>query len=187
MTLRPAVFLDRDGVLNVEVNYLHDPKDLLVIEGVGDAIAAFNRAGLPVIVVTNQAGIGRGYYGLDDYRAVNDAMAAVLALAGAHVDGWYCCPHAPWTVCACRKPRPGLLEQAAAEHGLDLSRSALVGDKESDLLAARAAGCHAVLVRTGYGHEEETRLLQQPPPRPFEACFDSLAAAAPFVLTLCRP
>jgi histidinol-phosphate phosphatase family protein len=157
-----------------------------VIDGVADAIAAFNRAGLPVIVVTNQAGIGRGYYSMDDYRAVNDAMAKIFASGGAHVDGWYCCPHAPWTDCACRKPRPGMLEQAAREHGIDLTRSVLVGDKESDHLAARAYGCGAVLVRTGYGRDEEGRLLQQPAPPPFDACFDSLGAAAPFVVDLCR-
>jgi len=182
---RPAVFLDRDGVLNVEVNYLHDPKDLVVVDGVAEAIATFNRAGLLVIVVTNQAGIGRGYYVIEDYRAVNDAMAKIFASAGAHVDGWYCCPHAPWIDCACRKPRPGMLEQAAREHGIDLTRSALVGDKESDLLAARACGCGAVLVRTGYGRDEEARLLLQHERRPFDACFDSLAVAVPFVLERC--
>jgi len=170
--------------LNVEVNYLHDPAELVLIAGVVEAVASFNRASVPVIVITNQAGVGRGYYTLDDYRAVNAKMAELFAAGGAHVDGWYCCPHAPWSDCPCRKPRPGMLIEAAREHDLDLAGSVLVGDKESDLGAARAVGCRAALVRTGHGRDEEARLMAAGPPTsaPFDRCFDSLAGAAPWVL-----
>ncbi|MGC4069213.1 MAG: HAD family hydrolase [Polyangiaceae bacterium] len=139
--LRPALFLDRDGVLNEEVNYLHDPKDLIMIPGVGEVIAECNRLGVPVIVITNQAGIGRGYYDVAAYESVNRAMAEHLAAVGAHVDAWYFCPHHPTESCTCRKPAPGMLELAARDWQLDLSRSVVVGDKESDLTGRSRRGC----------------------------------------------
>ncbi len=116
--MRPALLLDRDGVINEECEYLHDPEDLVVIPGVAEAIAAINRRRHPVVVVTNQAGIGRGLYGVDAYQAVNRAIAALLGRAGAHIDAWYFCPHLPDAGCACRKPRPGMLLAAARD--LDL-------------------------------------------------------------------
>ena len=157
-SLQPGLLLDRDGVINEEREYLHDPKDLVVIAGVAQAIAAINRRRIPVAVVTNQAGIGRGMYGLDAYHAVNRAIECILAKAGAHIDAWYFCPHVPDAECSCRKPRPGMLLAAAKDLALDLGRSVLVGDKVSDLAAAHAAGCRTVLVRTGYGREVEAEL-----------------------------
>ena len=152
--LRPAVFLDRDGVINVEVSYLGDPAGVQLLPGVTAAIHRLNQAGLPVIVVTNQSGIGRGYYSLDTMTAVHQRMDAELAAAGAHVDALYFCPHRPEDGCSCRKPAPGMLIQAAAELGLDLECSVIIGDKFSDLAAGKAIGCCAVLVLTGHGADE---------------------------------
>jgi D-glycero-D-manno-heptose 1,7-bisphosphate phosphatase len=181
---RPALFLDRDGVVNVEVNYLHRPRDLAMIPGGAGVIAECNRRGVPVLVVTNQAGIGRGLYGADAYASVNQAIAEELARDGARIDGWYCCPHLPGAGCACRKPEPGLLRTAAAEHALDLGRSVMVGDKVSDLGAARAVAARAILVRTGHGREEERRLLAEGRAAMFDACLDSLADARETILAL---
>jgi D-glycero-D-manno-heptose 1,7-bisphosphate phosphatase len=183
---RPALFLDRDGVINAEVDYLGDPRDVALIPGVAGAIAAVNARGVPVVVITNQSGIARGRYGEPDLAAVNARIAEQLAAGGARVDAVYACPHHPGgTVtayaidCRCRKPGPKMLEDAAAALDLDLARSIVVGDKPSDLGAARAAGCAAaVLVRTGYGATTE-RDAPSPPP---DAVFDDLAAAVPWLL-----
>jgi histidinol-phosphate phosphatase family protein len=179
--LRPGLFLDRDGVINEECEYLHDPKDLVVLAGVPEAIAAINRRNIPVVVVTNQSGIGRGMYGADTYHGVNRAIEGLLALAGAHLDAWYFCPHLPDADCACRKPRPGMLRAAAKDLDLDLPGSVLVGDKVSDLEAARAVGARTVLVRTGYGREVEGALAAAGRLALADHVCDSLPAALPYL------
>jgi histidinol-phosphate phosphatase family protein len=168
-------------VINEEREYLHDPKDLIVIAGVAEAIAAINRRRIPVAVVTNQAGIGRGMYGVEAYHAVNRAIDASLARSGAHIDAWYFCPHHPDAECVCRKPKPGMMLAAARDLSLDLGRSVLVGDKVSDLEAARAAGCRTVLVRTGYGREVEAELLATDRLQLADLVSDSLFASLPFL------
>lgn len=180
-SLQPGLLLDRDGVINEECEYLHDPKDLVVIAGVAEAIAAINRRRVPVVVVTNQAGIGRGLYGVDEYHAVNRAIEAILGKAGAHIDAWYFCPHLPDADCPCRKPRPGMLLAAAKDLALHLGRSVLVGDKASDLEAARAAGCRTVLVRTGYGRAVEVELGVTQRLSLADLVSDSLLTALPFL------
>jgi len=177
---RPGLFLDRDGVINEECNYLHDPKDLVMIPGVAQAIAAINRRGVPVIVVTNQAGIGRGYYDVPAYESVNRAITEILAASAARVDAWYFCPHRPDAGCACRKPLPGMLLSAERDLNLDLRRSLLVGDKDSDLQAARAVGARTVLVRTGYGREVERALVAGGSALADHIC-DSLGEALPYL------
>jgi histidinol-phosphate phosphatase family protein len=179
--LRPGLFLDRDGVINEECEYLHDPKDLVVLAGVPEAIAAINRRDIPVVVVTNQSGIGRGMYGAAAYHAVNRAIEGLFALAGAHIDAWYFCPHLPDADCACRKPRPGMLRAAAKDLDLDLPGSVLVGDKVSDLEAARAVGARTVLVRTGYGREVEGELAAAGRLALADHVCDSLPAALPYL------
>ena len=179
--LRPALFLDRDGVLNEEVNYLHDPRDLVMIPGSACVIAECNRRAIPVIVVTNQAGIGRGYYDEAAYLRVNAAMIDQLATEGARIDAWYFCPHHPGANCECRKPKPGMLVRAAEERGLALSQSALVGDKTSDLVAGRAAGLKNVLARTGYGAKEEQELIRQGQQALFDFCIDRLGSFLPYL------
>ncbi len=156
---RPALFLDRDGVIVEEVNYLSDPKDARLVPGAADVIAAANRRGVPVILVTNQSGIGRGYYGWDSFAAVQRTILALLARASATVDAVYACPHhadgiAPYRHPdhPARKPNPGMILRAAAGLRLDLSRSWMVGDRANDLDAAKRAGlAGGVHVLTGHG------------------------------------
>jgi len=158
MTERSALFLDRDGVIIEETGYLHEPDQARLIPRAAEGIARANAAGIPVVVVTNQAGVARGYYGEADVRAVHARIDELLAPHGARIDRYYYCPHHPTAGqgvyrvdCSCRKPQPGMLLQAAAELGLELPTCVLVGDKLSDLQAAWAVGCRALLVTSGYG------------------------------------
>ncbi len=152
--MRWAVFLDRDGTINEEVEYLHEPDELRLLPGTAQAVRLLNQAAIPVILVTNQAGVGRGYYSEAAMHALHSELAVRLAARGAHLDAIYHCPHHPDENCDCRKPKPGMLLQAAAEHGIDLRRSFVIGDKMSDLEAGKRAGSHTVLVLTGYGRAE---------------------------------
>lgn len=154
------MFLDRDGTLNEEVGYLCRPEDVVLVPGAREALARLNARGIPVLVVTNQAGIGRGKYGWAEFQAVMDRIGALLAQGGAHLDGVYAAAHHPKGLGDYahpdhpdRKPNPGMLLRAAREHGVDLSRSWMVGDKALDLEAGRNAGCRVALVRTGYGSQ----------------------------------
>jgi D-glycero-D-manno-heptose 1,7-bisphosphate phosphatase len=163
--MKAAIFLDRDGTLNEEVDYLSHPEDLRLIPGAARAIARLNRKQIPVIVVTNQSGIGRGVFGWDDYRAVMARLDQLLAQEQAQVDAVYEAPHhaqgqGEYAVAdhPDRKPNPGMLLRAAEDLGLDLSRSWLVGDKAIDLEAGRNAGCRVALVRTGYGSQVDGTL-----------------------------
>ena len=158
MTPRPAVFLDRDGVLIEDSHYLGSPDRVRLIRGSAEAVAALNRAGWPVVVVTNQSGVGRGLFTFESVGDVHAHLAEQLATFGATVERFYFCPHHPEAEvtayrveCDCRKPRPGMLRAAAAELALDLARSWVVGDRVSDLEAGAAVGARTVLVRTGYG------------------------------------
>jgi D-glycero-D-manno-heptose 1,7-bisphosphate phosphatase len=165
VTVVPAVFLDRDGTLNEEIGYLHRAEDVALVPGAAQAVARLNARGIPVIVVTNQAGIGKGKYGWDDYHTVMARIAELLAAAGAHLDASYAAPHHPQAEGPYRhpdhpdrKPNPGMLLRAAGEHGLDLARSWMIGDKALDLEAGRNAGCRVALVRTGYGEQVDGAL-----------------------------
>lgn len=154
--MKKAFFLDRDGVINVEVDYLSDPDKAELIPGVPEALREIHAHGFLAIVVTNQSGVARGMYTQNEVNAVHRRIDELLAAAGAKVDGWYFCPHHPKHTgpCDCRKPAPGMLLQAAREHEIDLANSVMVGDRLSDLEAGRAAGCRTVwLVKTGYGAE----------------------------------
>lgn len=157
---RPAVFLDRDGTLIEEREYLADPAGVDLVEGVPEALKALRKAGYVLVVVTNQSGIARGYYGEDDYRAVASRLDAVLREAGAPVDATLYCPHHPDETgpCVCRKPGTGMHRDAIRRFGLDPERSWFVGDKMSDVLPARTLGGRGILVRTGYGREMEPTL-----------------------------
>jgi len=154
---RPALFLDRDGVLNEDHGYVHRWEDFRWIPGAREAIAAFNRAGWIVIVVTNQSGVGRGYYTEDDMHALHGRMIEDLAAAGGHVDAVYHAPQHPDAPLAAyrhpdppdRKPNPGMILRALAEWPIDREASILVGDKPSDLEAALRAGVRGVLFPGG--------------------------------------
>jgi len=151
-----AVFLDRDGVINVEKGYLHRIEDLEFLPGAPEAIRLLKEAGFLVIVVTNQSGVARGYYSMEAVTLLHRHMADALAARGASVDAWYVCPHHPehGDECSCRKPLPGMIEQAAADFRIDPARSYMIGDKSSDVAAGLAAGCRSLLVGTGYGAEQ---------------------------------
>jgi len=159
---RPALFLDRDGAVVEETDYLCRVEDIIMIPGAGAAIAAANHHGVAVVMVSNQAGIGRGYYGWAEFQTVQKAIVAVLADGGARIDAVYACPHHREGKGAyahpdhpARKPNPGMLLQAASDLALDLKKSWLVGDKASDIEAAKRAGIAGALqVATGYGNAE---------------------------------
>lgn len=156
--LRPAVFLDRDGTINEQMGYINHISRFHLLPGVAEAIRRLNEARVPVVVVTNQSGLARGYFPAELLTAVHKKMVTLLAEQGAHVDGIYICPHHPEAKreeyrvnCDCRKPKTGLLVQAANDLGLDLTRSFVVGDRWSDLKTAANCGATPVLVLTGYG------------------------------------
>ena len=146
LPLRRAVFLDRDGVINRDTGFVCRVEDFEFIAGVVEALQEIQQRGYLLFVVTNQSGIGRGYYTLDDYQRVNAWMLASLASNAVTVTGVYFCPHAPEAGCVCRKPAPGMILQAQREHGLDLLASWLVGDKPSDIEAAQRAGVGQTLL-----------------------------------------
>jgi len=152
--LRPAVFLDRDGTITEEVGYLNHTSRFRMFPFVATAIRRLNEAGLPVLVVTNQSGVDRGYFPESLVHTVNELMTQQLAESGARIDAIYYCPHIPAENCNCRKPKTGMLDQAAQEHSLDLRRSFVVGDRYGDIALARNARARSVLVRTGYGEGE---------------------------------
>lgn len=163
----PALFLDRDGVIVEDVHYLHRPRDVQLLPGAAGAIAAANDCAVPVVVVTNQAGIGRGYYDWSAFAAVLDTMFGMLATEGAVIDAVFACPFhrdalAPYRHAdhRGRKPRAGMLQRAASELNLDLPRSWIVGDTVADILAGHAAGlAGGVHVLTGHGRRDRGAVL----------------------------
>jgi len=148
------VFLDRDGTIAEEVGYLNHLSRFQLYPFAGAAIRRLNAAGLPVIVVTNQSGVARGFFPEELVQRANEKMIRELAGAGAHLDAVYYCPHSTADNCACRKPRPGMLIRAAREHRLELNGSWMIGDRYDDLEMAHAVGCRSVLVLSGYGRGE---------------------------------
>ena len=155
--MKKAFFLDRDGVVIEQVHYLHDPEQVKLIPGVAETLKEIHRRGYLAVVITNQSGVGRGYFTMDDVKKVNARMEELIRQEnGEYLDGIYICPHAPDVECQCRKPLPGLFIQAKAELDIDLAASVMVGDRRSDLISGQNAGCsRSFLVRTGYGAGEE--------------------------------
>jgi D-glycero-D-manno-heptose 1,7-bisphosphate phosphatase len=151
--MRPAVFLDRDGTLIEDVDYLRHPEDIVLFSGAAEVIRRLNEERVPVILISNQSGIGRGFMTADDLRGVQKRLAELLAWEGCRLDACYFCPHHPEASCACRKPSPMMLFRAAEEMAIDLSASCIIGDKASDIEAGRLAGCRTVLVLTGCGRD----------------------------------
>ena len=180
-SLRPAVFLDRDGTIAEEVGYLNHLSRFRMFPFAAQAIRLLNLAKLPVIVITNQSGIARGYFPESLVHMVHELMTEQLAAAGARPDAVYYCPHKSDDACDCRKPKPGMLERAAREHGLDLRRSFVVGDRYGDVELAHCVGARAVLVRTGYG-EGEVQWHSAKWPSPPDFIADDLVEAANWIL-----
>jgi D-glycero-D-manno-heptose 1,7-bisphosphate phosphatase len=182
---RAALFLDRDGAVVKETGYLCRVDDIVLIPGAGKVISAANQRGIVVVMVTNQSGIGRGYYSWAEFKSVQDAIVASLAIEGANIDAVYACPHHPQAQGdlahpdhPARKPNPGMLLQAASALTLDLTSSWLVGDKADDIEAAKRAGiAGALLVATGYGDGERQRAATLASPA-FEVRFGASIADA---------
>lgn len=156
-----AVFLDRDGTINEEVGYVNHIERFVLLPRVGEAIRILNQHGWKTVVITNQSGVARGYFPESLIRQVHGKMEDLLKREGAHLDGIYYCPHHPdigvspyRQRCRCRKPAPGLIEEAVKELDLDPSRSYMVGDRGADIEFAHRVGTKAVLVLTGYGKGE---------------------------------
>jgi D-glycero-D-manno-heptose 1,7-bisphosphate phosphatase len=178
--MKRAVFLDRDGTLNVERHYLHDPDKLEIITGTGPALRRLVDAGFALFIVTNQSGIGRGYYKEADMHAVNDRLAAELKADGVRFEKIYFAPESPEDESPGRKPSPKFLQDAAAEFDIDLAQSYMVGDKTADLQCGWNAGVKkSILVRTGYGAELEKADPTTVAPA---AIVDDIGAAADWIL-----
>ncbi len=164
-----AVFIDRDGVVNEEREYLHRIEEFRFIERVFDACRMFQRHGYRIVIVTNQSGIGRGYYTEQEYTRLTRWMVGQFAQQGITITDVLHCPHHPdkgragyRVACGCRKPAPGMLLEAARRHHLDLSRSLMIGDKEADVAAGRAAGVwRTILVRSGHPIDESATRADQ--------------------------
>lgn len=173
---RRAVFLDRDGTISEEMGYVNHLSRFIIFPYAAAAIRRLNRAGLPVIVVTNQSGAARGFFPESLVDIVHEKMKAELALGGARVDGIYYCPHIRDNNCSCRKPIPGMLEQAAREHGLELSNSVLVSDRYDDISMGQSVGCRSILVLSGYGRGEYEWHRNDWPRQPDDVVEDLTAA-----------
>jgi D-glycero-D-manno-heptose 1,7-bisphosphate phosphatase len=187
--VKPAVFLDRDGTLIEDIGYLRFAREVAFYPWSVDAVRALNRAGFPVVVITNQSGVARGLLTEPMIEDVHRHVSLLLDAGGARVDAYYYCPHHPEATvavyrkrCDCRKPACGMIERAAADLGLDPARSFVVGDKWIDVGAARAAGARGILVRTGYGAIEES---EPPPDLTADAVVDNLVEAVSWILRQC--
>ncbi|UUV19373.1 D-glycero-beta-D-manno-heptose 1,7-bisphosphate 7-phosphatase [Fusobacteria bacterium ZRK30] len=163
--MKKCVFLDRDGNINVEKDYLHKVEEFEFIDGAREAIKIFNDLGYLVVVVTNQSGVARGYYDENSVKTLHDYLQKEVEKIGGHIDGFYYCPHHPEKGigeyklnCNCRKPEPGMFLEAQKDLNIDFSSSIMVGDKVSDIKAGENLGMRSILVRTGHGLEEEKKV-----------------------------
>jgi D-glycero-D-manno-heptose 1,7-bisphosphate phosphatase len=181
-----AVFLDRDGTIIEEVGYLDRPERVELYPWTIDAVRVLNRAGLAVVLVSNQSGVARGFFTEDVVDAVHQRMADLLAEGGARIDAYYYCPHHPdgklpqyAQKCDCRKPGRALVDRAVHELGIDPARSFVVGDRWLDVALGRVVGAQSVLVRTGYGASQEDN---RPADLAADAVVDNLIAASSWIL-----
>ncbi len=183
---RRAIFLDRDGTLNVDVGYLHRLEDLELFPWTTDALRLLTRAGYALVVVTNQSGIAQGLIDPAFIPACHDEMRRRLQRGGADLDALYYCPHHPrgavaeWSVeCRCRKPLPGMIDDAARDLGIDPQQSWMIGDKWLDVQLGHAVGARSILVRTGWGAEQEEK---RPEGQQVDAICDNLIHAVSVIL-----
>jgi D-glycero-D-manno-heptose 1,7-bisphosphate phosphatase len=180
VSARKAVFLDRDGTLNVEVPLVATPDDLTPIEGIGPAVRAINEAGFLAILLTNQAAVARGDCAPASLRRIHGKLRGILAHDGAHLDAIYVCPHHPGygSPCNCRKPKPGMIFAAQDDFDIDLARSWVIGDSAKDVQLARNAGVRSALVRTGKaGSDIGTDDMTAIPDAVFETLNEAVAFA----------
>jgi D-glycero-D-manno-heptose 1,7-bisphosphate phosphatase len=154
---RKFVLLDRDGTVIYDRHYLHDPDGVELLPGAVEGLRRLAELGFGLAILTNQSGVGRGYYDEASVHACNGRMVELLRPHGVIFEGIFHCPHKPEAACDCRKPAPGLMEQAAAQLGFDPRESVMIGDKEADMLLGRNTGATTILVRTGKGAAHEAR------------------------------
>lgn len=150
------ILLDRDGTIIVDTHYLSDPEKVELLPGAAEGMRRMTDLGFRMAVLTNQSGVERGYYTEEDIQACNDRMIALLRDEGVELEAIYHCPHAPDTACNCRKPAPGLMEQAAERLGFEPGEAWMIGDKEADIRLGRNTGARTILVRTGKGRDAES-------------------------------
>jgi len=188
MTGKAAVFLDRDGTINEQMGYINHISRFQLLPGVRSAIKKLNDADVPVVVVSNQSGLARGYFPEELLSSVHHKMHTLLAEKGAKVDAVYYCPHHPEAKeehfrkkCDCRKPKPGLIDRAAKELGIDPKKSFVVGDRWSDIKTAANCGARSILVRTGYGRGDEQYIGPHQEIQPHKKC-DDLTEAVEWIL-----
>jgi D-glycero-D-manno-heptose 1,7-bisphosphate phosphatase len=186
----PAAFLDRDGTIIEEVGYLDRPERVALYPYTVDAIRALNRAGVRVVLISNQSGIARGFFDEAMVDRVHARLGDLLQRGGAHIDAYYYCPHHPdgkvagyARVCECRKPARGLVDRAVQEFHVDLGRSFTVGDRWLDVALARTVGARGILVRTGYGQTVES---QRPDALHADAIVNNLIDAVGWILDALR-
>lgn len=187
--MEKVVFLDRDGTLNEEVRYLYRKEDLRFLPGVPEALKQLRDAGYKLVVVTNQAGVARGYYKEADVEALHRYMNRLLSEQGASIDAFFYCPHHPEhgigaykKACHCRKPETGLFERAQCLFDVDKAASWMIGDKLIDAEAGRRYGVSTVLVGTGYGPAEKERADGVPEDRPYDFYAETMKEAAEIIL-----
>lgn len=186
--MEKIVFLDRDGTLNEEVNYLHRPEDMHLLNGAGQALRRLKEAGFKLVVITNQAGVARGYYTEEDVMALHRYMNEILTAEGAGIDGFYYCPHHPVygigsykKDCSCRKPGIGMFLQAENRFAVDKAHSYMIGDKLLDTQAGKNYGVTSILVGTGYGKELYEAGQEEHPSYDYYA--ENLSQAADWILS----
>lgn len=188
-TLHRVVFIDRDGTLNVEKNYVYRPEDFELIPRTAEALRLLRHYGYTLIVVSNQSGVARGFYTLNDVQSLENHIREILAKEHASVDAFFYCPHHPegkvpaYSVdCDCRKPKTGLFDRANAQFPADLSHSWMIGDSLRDIEFGINAGLRPVLVRTGYGAETEKVIAERK--IPVETIADDFFAAASYIIMM---
>jgi D-glycero-D-manno-heptose 1,7-bisphosphate phosphatase len=183
------VFLDRDGTINQEVEYLHRPEDLVILPGVADALSRLKAQGFKLVVVTNQAGVARGYYKEEDVVSLHHTLNQLLSKEDAVIDQFFYCPHHPVhgigeykKECHCRKPETGMFEMAEAYFSVDKAHSYMIGDKLLDTEAGRRYGVNSILVGTGYGQDIYSSMTEEEKEKSFEFYAPSMKEAADFIL-----
>lgn len=187
--MHKVIFLDRDGTINEEVTYLYRPEELVILPGVPKAIRNLRSNGFCIVVVTNQAGIARGYYTAEQMHRLHRHLNEQLKKEGAWIDRFYYCPHHPdhgigeyRKACRCRKPGIGMFEMAEQDYEIDKSRSYMIGDKRIDVQAGHNYGIKGILVGTGYGAEERERSRQQGEEPFYDFYAETLMDAAEFII-----
>jgi D-glycero-D-manno-heptose 1,7-bisphosphate phosphatase len=179
--MRRLAMIDRDGTITVERVYLSSPDQLELLEGAASGIRLLQELGLAAVVVTNQSGVGRGFFDQGTVDRVHERLSEMLAAEGASIDAYYVCPHHPEAACNCRKPAPELAQRAAKDFNADLAASFVIGDKPCDIDLGKAVGATTILVRTGYGAEFADSLDLRP-----DYTADNLFEAACIIRELTR-